>query len=214
MPSDRDENGQFSGKVSLNFDNGVLICASGLVACLALLSRSVPVLIGAMVMAPVFSPLLAIPFGIFNRDWAMLWRGVWVTAALFAMSFVVCYATAWAVVRFDPIPEDLAIAGPDMISERLTVGWHNVATALAAGAAGALAAAAGRRESLLGVVIAIALVPALAAAAIGFQEPDLDEWGGLQLFAINVVSIVAAGVVTLYVRSLMRRGEREEPEEL
>lgn len=67
---------EFHGNVELDFDNIAFIILSSVLASVALLSHSVPVLIGAMILAPTFDPLIAIPFGILNKDRQLFCKGI------------------------------------------------------------------------------------------------------------------------------------------
>lgn len=194
------EHEEFHGDASLDFDAVGFIVLSSILACVALLSRSVPVLIGAMILAPAFDPLIAIPFGILNKDWPLLRRGLTSSIVMFSLSLAVCYVTVWILTEVHGVPQILLQTGADMISERLVVGLHSIIIALTAGAGGALASASNRQSNLVGVVVALALVPALAAAAIGFQRDYLNGWGGLALFGVNVAGILVAGLAVLYLR--------------
>ncbi|MEO1682001.1 MAG: DUF389 domain-containing protein [Cyanobacteria bacterium J06631_12] len=99
-----------------------------------------------------------------------------------------------------------------LLTERAQPGWYSVITAIAAGIAGTIALSERKTDTLVGVVAALALVPAGAAAAIAFLSQDPTEgWGGLLLLAINVVLIVVAGVFTLLcsrlAESIQTRGQ-------
>lgn len=191
---------EFHGDAEIDFDNIAFIILSSVLASIALLSHSVPVLIGAMVLAPTFDPLIAIPFGMVNRDWKLFRQGVVGSLVLLTVSVVSCFLTVWLVLLLNLVPASLTSIGPDMVTERLVVGWHSVAIALVAGAGGALASASNRRESIMGVVMALALVPALAAAAIAVHFEQINGLGGIKLFAVNVLGIIVAGFVILEFR--------------
>jgi uncharacterized hydrophobic protein (TIGR00271 family) len=200
---------EFHGKVDLDFDTLGFVVVSSILACVALLANSVPVLIGAMILAPVFDPLVAISFSILNRNWNLLRKSFVSSAVMYALSFAVCIATVWALTATNSVPKELEEAGAGMFTERLTVGFHAVIVALAAGAGGALASASNRQSNLVGVVVALALVPALAAAAIAFQLEEMSGWGGLALFGVNVAGIIIAGLIVLYVRFGVGRVKEE-----
>lgn len=200
---------EFTGDASLDFDTIGFVVLSSVLACVALLTGSVPVLIGAMIIAPAFDPLVAIPFGLINRNWGLLRQGLLSSLVMFGISFAVCMGTTWILLQEHVIPLDLMQRSSDMITERLVVGMHSVVVALAAGAGGALASASNRKENLVGVVVALALVPALAAAAIGFQYSPLSGWGGLGLFGVNVAGIIVAGFIVLALRRGTGRMEHE-----
>lgn len=191
---------EFHGRIDLDFDTLGFVVVSSILACVALLARSVPVLIGAMILAPTFDPLVAIPFGILSRNWPLLRKAIVSSLVMFAVSMAVCISTVWMLEATNAVPQYLKKTGADMITERLTIGFHSIIIALAAGAGGALASASDRQSNLVGVVVALALVPALAAAAVAFQNEGISGWGGIALFGINVFGVIAAGLVVLYLR--------------
>lgn len=167
-----------------------------------------PVLIGSMILAPTFDPLVAIPFALVNRDWALARRGLLTSLAMFALVLLFCLATVWFITDALDLHTQQGVVGVEMITERLDVTWASVIIALAAGAGGAIAFASERRTNLVGVVVAIALVPSLAAAAIGFLASPLSGWGGIALFGINYGGIVFSGYLVLLLR--VATGKAEE----
>lgn len=199
---------EFHGDVALDFDTIAFTLLSSLLASIALLTGSVPILIGAMVMAPTFDPLIAIPFGLVTRNWRLAAYGSINTVVLFAIALLVCLGTVQLAILVPLLTTSQGIMGIEIIRERLQVSWGSVITAAAAGAGGALAFAAERRLQLVGVVITIALIPSLAAAAIAFVASPLSGWGGIALFGVNVGGIIIAGFLILLLR--MKTGEQQE----
>ncbi|MHB0935345.1 MAG: DUF389 domain-containing protein [Armatimonadota bacterium] len=176
-----------------------LILSSAL-ATVAILTGSIPILIGAMILSPTFDPLIAVPFGLIRRDWSLFWRGTAATLVLFALAFLVCWATVRFFLLVPVLPTQQGIVGAEILRERLAVGWGSFLTALAAGAGGAIAFVSERRLHLVGVVIAVALIPTLAAAAIAFTASALNGWNGMALFGVNCAGIVVAGYLILLLR--------------
>lgn len=209
MTGERLQQLEFHGDASVDFDTIGFMVLSSVLACVALLTGSVPVLIGAMILAPAFDPLIAIAFGVINRNWGLFRQGLASSLIMFGISFLVCMGTVWVLLLEYVIPLNLILENSHMITERLVVGWHSVIVALAAGAGGALASASNRQEYLVGVVVALALVPALAAAAIGFLNGPLSGWGGLGLFGVNVAGIIVTGYVVLAIRRETGKVEHE-----
>jgi uncharacterized membrane protein len=56
----------------------VLMATAGVLAAVALLTNSVPILVGAMVVAPAFGPLALIAFALVGRQPPLALSGVWV----------------------------------------------------------------------------------------------------------------------------------------
>ncbi len=78
---------------------------------------------------------------------------------------------------------------------------------MAAGVAGSIALIKQKTDTLVGVVAALALVPAIAAAGIAFLSKDPSMgFGGLLLLGINVGFIILSGVLTIFI---MRPEQRD-----
>ena len=212
MPGDELQRIEFKGDVALSFDNLAFVVLSSILASTALLAGSIPVLIGSMILAPAFDPLVAIAFALINRDWTLLRRGVFISLAMFALSLLICFATIWFIIDVLDLYTEQGVMGIDMITERLDVTWASVVIAFTAGAGGAIAFNSGRRANLVGVVVALALIPTLAAAAIGFLASPLSGWSGLGLFGVNCGGIIIAGYLVLLLRVATGKAERRQEE--
>jgi uncharacterized hydrophobic protein (TIGR00271 family) len=212
MPGEELQRIEFRGDVALSFDNLVFVILSSILASAALLAGSMPVLIGSMILAPTFDPLVAIPFALMNRDWTLARRGLLNSLAMFIVSLLFCFATIWFITGALGLYTRQGVVGVEMITERLNVNWASVIVAVTAGAGGAIAFASERRTNLVGVVVALALVPALAAAAIGFLASPLPGWGGLALFGVNYGGIIVAGYLVLLLRVATGKAEKGREE--
>lgn len=177
----------------------VLMAMSGILSAVALLTNSIPVLIGSMVIAPALPPLSLVSFAIVDRQpkWAVegavsavLGLGISMSAALVA---------TWLLNLTHVLPTEMALLDRTLLQERVSPGWYSVVTAIAAGIAGMVALVEQKTDTLVGVVAAVALVPAAVAGAVAFLSEDPTRgWGGMALLSINVVLIVLSGVVTLW----------------
>jgi uncharacterized hydrophobic protein (TIGR00271 family) len=182
-----------------NVDFMMMICLSTAIACLGLIQNSTAVVIGAMVVAPLMTPLigagLALVQGntIFFRD-SIKAMGFGIGAALLISLFL-----GFIVPMEELTPELLARGAPTII---------DLGVAFLSGAAAAYAVA---RPSLLGalagVAIAAALVPPLATVGISLAEGvwKVSE-GAAILFATNLVAIIL-GAAFIY-RRLGIQGSR------
>jgi uncharacterized hydrophobic protein (TIGR00271 family) len=182
-----------------NIDFMMMMCLSTAIASLGLIQNSTAVVIGAMVVAPLMTPLigagLALVQGntIFFRD-SIKAMGFGIGAALLISLFL------GLVVPMEQLtPELLARGAPTII---------DLGVAFLSGAAAAYAVA---RPSLLGalagVAIAAALVPPLATVGIALAEGvwEISE-GAAILFATNLVAIIL-GAAFIY-RRLGIQGSR------
>jgi len=171
----------------------VLMVLSATIAALGLANDSAAVVIGAMLVAPLMTPILAITTAVV-QGWghrALDSLAIVGAGALCAIAVGVVVGVVTPVLHTGlPLPgELLARTNPNMI---------DLGIALAAGAAGGFVAVRTEASGALpGVGIAVALVPPLATggmtAGLGYWDLSL---GALLLFTTNLVAIVlAAGLV-------------------
>ena len=187
----------------------VLMSTAGVLAAVALLTNSIPVLLGAMIVAPAFAPLALIAFAITGGKPGLVFRGFVVAAVGLGVATAFAMLTTWLMNAFDVLPAHANLLNKELLEERVTPGWWSVATALAAGIAGTLALAENKGDTIIGTVAALALVPAAGAAGIAFMSKDPSRaLGGLLLLGINVGLIILMGIVTL----LILRPERRRQE--
>ncbi len=170
------------------------VLLSAVIAALGMNSGQTAVVIGAMVIAPLLGPTMgmALAATVGNRRLA---RRSTVTLAIGAATALAATYLLGLVVAIDPTVPELV--------NRSIVHPGDVALALACGAAGVLAFSRGTALSLVGVMIAVALVPPLAAAGLFFAH----GYGGLGLnalflFATNLVCVNLAGIAMFLIQGL------------
>jgi uncharacterized hydrophobic protein (TIGR00341 family) len=165
-----------------------MVVLSAVVAAIGLLRDNVAILIGAMVIAPLLGPNVALALGTTLGDMALVRRAVWISAVGIAVGFAISLTLGLM------LPVDPAIGE---IASRTEVGLGDLALALAAGAAGALAFTTGAPTALIGVMVAVALLPPLATVGLLLGSGHFgDAEGAALLLATNVVCVNLAGVVT------------------
>ncbi len=173
------------GQPGINFV--VLMVLSSMLASFGLLQSSAAVIIGAMLVAPLMSPLMSFSIGLLQGHLRLM------RTAAVTVLIGVLIALGVSLVGGLIMPLDVATA--EMLS-RGRPSLLDLGVALASGAAGAYAMA--RKDipsALVGVAIAAALVPPLCTVglALAFGKFSLASGAGL-LFLTNVVSITLAGV--------------------
>jgi uncharacterized hydrophobic protein (TIGR00271 family) len=154
-----------------------------------------------MVIAPLIGPAMASCVGtvINDDDNELFWNGV--RSQAIGLGVAVLSATLFAVAyRFLLAPEvDLLLI--QQIAERAHPGLLALVVALGAGTAGALSLISGADEALVGVMIAVALMPPAASVGLGiaYVDPRLAVGAGV-LVLVNVLSINFAGILTLWIK--------------
>lgn len=168
-----------------------LIFLSALVASIGLIEDSPAVVIGAMVIAPLLGPNLALSLGTALGELALVRKSALTLAVgvLISLGVSITVGLLW--------PGEFGDSRE--LTSRTLVGMDSVALALASGAAAALSLTTGLSSILVGVMVAVALLP--PAAAIGLMLGSA-QWtgaiGAALLLAVNIVSInLAAKLVFL-----------------
>jgi uncharacterized hydrophobic protein (TIGR00341 family) len=170
------------------------VVLSALIAALGMRSGQTAIVIGAMVIAPLLGPTLSLALAGTVGNGALAWRAAR-TLAVGALCVLIFTVLLSLMIEYDP-------ATPELHS-RTVVHLADIALALASGAAGVLALNKGASASLVGVMIAVALVPPLSAAGLYFGH-GYFELGlrGLFLFANNLVCINIAGIAAFLIQGL------------
>jgi uncharacterized hydrophobic protein (TIGR00341 family) len=171
-----------------------MVVLSTIVAAVGLYYDSVVIIIGAMVIAPLLGPNMALSLGTTLGDLSLLRRAI--------MTALTGIATTMALSVIIGVLVHVNPASPEVAS-RNGVGLGDIAVALASGCAGALAFTTGVSTALIGVMVAVALLPPLVAFGLllGGGNPAL-ALGALSLFLVNLVSVNLAGVTTFLVQGI------------
>lgn len=190
--------------VTVNYLLAMLL--AGAVAAAGLWSDTVHIVIAAMVIAPGFEPILRAPFGLLGSRGEGVRQGLVATAVGYGVLALGAAISLLILQVIDP--------SPTALSERQWVGYwssvqpSSVLIALAAGIAGAAVIAAQRSVLTAGVMIALALIPAIAIAGMAMAVGDLALAGkGLLRWAVDAVCVaLGGGGLFVLKRLLQHRG--------
>ncbi|MFK7790830.1 MAG: TIGR00341 family protein [Phycisphaeraceae bacterium] len=174
-----------------NFDFIALICLSTAIATLGLMQNSTAVVIGAMLVAPLMTPLIGCGLAVVQGN-GFLMRSA-SKSVLLGFLVALLLATLMGTI----IPH----AG--ITTEMFSRGKPNaldLAVALISGIAAAYATA---RPNLLGalpgVAIAAALVPPIATSGVALSHGDfVTSAGAAMLFFTNIIAIVLGAAAALF----------------
>lgn len=177
-----------------DFDFFLLVVLSCIIATLGLLTDSPAVIIGAMLVAPLMSPIIGLGLGSLTGD-AILLRNAGIAlvrGAVLAVliSTILTLGNRW--LPFLPLQEL-----PNEVLARTHPTPIDLTIALAGGMAAAFALAMPSISAALpGVAIATALMPPLCVVGIGIAMGRWDVAGGaLLLFITNAVTIAFAAML-------------------
>ena len=189
-----------------------LMSAAAMLASFGLLQNSGAVVIGAMLIAPLMTPVLGAGLALAqgNRN---LFRSALMTVAMgFLGALMSSMAFGWLCLLFDSM--DLLFQRPTITEEmwaRCKPSPLDFCVALVGGFAASYARTRRHLSSALaGAAIAAALVPPISTAGLQIAfgawdaagEKGIPIWGPLHLVAINVVTIMAASSFVLWARGM------------
>lgn len=161
----------------------VMMILSTLIASFGLFADSSPVIIGAMILAPIIAPIVSFSMGIVRYEVPMLKTGFKTILAGTLVSLM--FAAGVSLI----IPLEVITSE---IQARLSPTLLDMGIAVASGIAAAYAhAKEGIAKSLAGVAIAVALVPPLTVAGIGIGWGDWHVFSGaFLLYLTNLAGII------------------------
>lgn len=182
-------------RADLNFL--LLVILSTVVATVGLVDDNVAVVIGAMVIAPLLGPNIAFSFATALGDRPLLWRALKTNLLGLALAFAISLGIglAWPVT----------VTSAEIVS-RTDVGLASVALALASGAAAVLSLTTGLSSALVGVMVAVALLPPTATFGLLVGSGELEfASGAALLLAINVVCVALAANTVFMLKGVRPR---------
>ena len=180
-----------------DFDFVALISLSTLIAALGLVRNSAAVVIGAMLVAPLMTPLVGMGFALVQGNDKLIRNAM--------RSVVLGFTVALSIGAFCGLMLTLLSPGVEISPEMYARGAPNLldlVVALASGVAGAYAMGRPNLISALpGVAIAAALVPPIATAGLALTMGAPGLCGGATLlFLVNIIAIVLGTAITFWWR--------------
>ena len=175
----------------------LLVFLSTIVVAIGLLEDNVAVVIGAMVIAPLLGPNIALALGTALGDTSLMWKSLKTTLAglTLALTVSILIGVVW------PLNGE----SKELLA-RTDVGLDSAALALASGAAAVLSLTTGLPSVLVGVMVAVALLPPTATFGLmlGAGDMELATGAGL-LLAVNIVCVNLAAKIAFLFRGIKPR---------
>lgn len=184
-----------NARLDLNYI--ILVILSTVVAAIGLIENNIAVLIGAMVIAPLLGPNLALSLGAALGDIDLLRQAaktLFVGTAV-AIGFAVLLGLFWPA----------SLESTELLA-RTNAGLGDVALALASGGAAALSLSSGVSSVLVGVMVAVALLPPAATMGIMLGQGNVQlALGALLLLLVNITCINLASKVVFFLKGVSPR---------
>lgn len=181
-----------------------ILGCSAILASIGLDMNSGAVIIGAMLISPLMSPILGVGLGFGINDREML-----VSAAFnLAVGTVVAFVAALAYFSITPLGE-----ATEEILARTQPTILDVSVAFFGGVAGIVSGSRNRMTNAIpGVAIATALMPPLCTSAYGLATGSWDVWlGAFYLYLLNAIFIsLSTYLIVKYLRFPQRQYVSEQ----
>lgn len=178
----------------------VYFAVAAVIAAIGILVDSPVLIVGAMVVGPEYGPVSAITYFFVRRRWRSFTNA---NITLFAGTFagaLTAFAITVVIRIIDRVPDAYRegarpltgfVNKPDVLSAMVAV---------AAAVAGVLAITHERAGTVVGVLVSVTTMPAIAAAGVAAAFGDWhDMWGAAGQFTLNVTCLILAGALTFVV---------------
>ncbi|EMA46520.1 hypothetical protein C449_04205 [Halococcus saccharolyticus DSM 5350] len=172
---------------------------STIIATAGLLQDSAATIIGAMVVAPLMGPAITASVGTVLGDERLVSRGVAFQIFGLALAVAVGAVMGWLLKDTFLLPPELDIRTIPQVAERTSPTFLSLFLALGSGIAGAISVMRNAGSALVGVAIAVALIPPAATAGLGLAwgyETVAIAAGTLVL--VNLLAINLSALVLFY----------------
>lgn len=174
-----------------------MVIMSTIVAAIGLLEDNVAVVIGAMVIAPLLGPNMALSFATTLGEGKLLWSALKsnIIGLLIALSLSILIGLLWPL-NFDS----------NELMARTDVGMDGIVLALVSGAAAVLSLTSGLPSSLVGVMVAVAILPPTATLGLMLGAGNYQyALGAGLLLAVNIVCVNLASNLVFLVKGIKPR---------
>ncbi len=178
----------------LNRDFIALTILSSIVATIGLNESNIAVIIGAMVIAPLLGPILAFGYGGALGDLALMLKA--------SKTAIIGLLTGFSVALVMSLIITVNLQSPELL-DRTMLGPAIIVLALASGAAAALSLSTGVSSALVGVMVAVALLPPAAASALFLGAGEITQAVNASLLlALNVVCVMLSAKLTFVIKGV------------
>jgi hypothetical protein len=199
--------GSISKESNITINAFVIMFIAGVVAAVGIATNALHLVIGAMVIAPGFEPIVRVSLGLVNghRDWQ---RGTTDTLKAYVAIILAAALTTWFLRAIGENPlggESSYLPAGVLVSYWTSIKATSVLVTATASVAGALVIITNRSVLTAGIMIALALVPsatilgmALASGDMSTAQDAFMRW----LMEIALVAIFSAA--TFYVKKVSK----------
>jgi uncharacterized hydrophobic protein (TIGR00271 family) len=220
LPSDAVVWEEVEARTEENTELGASFVAFMVLACLiaaagVLLDQPI-LIVGAMVVGPEFGPLAGLSVALVELRAGLARKSLAALAVGFPAGVLAVVAATLCFRALGVVPDEFRPEQHDQTRFISEPGFFSFFVAFVAGVAGVLSLTSTKSGALIGVLISVTTIPSAAAVGVGAAYGDAGQSSGAALqLAINLATIVLAGVLTLYLQRrlyvMRRRRHLDDP---
>ncbi len=189
---------------TVNFDFLLLVFLSTIVAGIGLIQNDVAIIIGAMVIAPLLGPNLALSFAAALGNKKLFIKAVFANIVGLSLTLFVSAVAGFFI-------EAATVLNSTELMSRTNISYASIGLALAAGGAAVLSLTTGVSSALVGVMVAVALMPPAVALGLTIGNAQWNlAFGTSLLLATNIVCINLAALGVFRLKGIKPRTWYEE----
>jgi len=177
--------------VSLSANFILMIILSAFIAGIGIIKDNLAITIGAMVIAPFLGPNMSMSLGTTLGDWEIIRRSLITGIVATLLVMVISITWGW-------FAGDLSGISPDPM-----IAYQDVLLAILCGAAGVVSVLSGQGSTMVGVMVAAALLPPLMRAGLFLGVGDLPKaFNSFVIFGTNVICVNIASISIFYLAGI------------
>jgi uncharacterized hydrophobic protein (TIGR00271 family) len=189
----------------------LFIVLAACIASVGIYLNSPILIVGAMVVGPEFGPIAGFCVAVVERRPGIAARSLAALLVGFPVAIGVVLVTSLIFKATNITPDSFSAASHSLSQTIASPNFFAGFVAFCAGVAGMLSLTTAKSGALIGVLISVTTIPAAANVGVSLAYNDAESFhGSLQQLAINIASLLAAGILTLFVQRLLYRRRREE----
>jgi len=171
------------------------------IAAVGILLDQPILIVGAMVVGPEFGPLAGISVALVERRPGLARRSLHALAVGFPIGIACALVAAFIFKQTGLAPDDFDPAVHPFTNFISRPDFFSFYVAFVAGIAGVLSLTSAKSGALIGVLISVTTIPAASNIGVAAAYRDWGETGGAAAqLGINLVALVLAGVLTLFIQ--------------
>lgn len=175
-----------------------LFAFAGVIAAVAILIDSSPIVVGAMALCPDFGPIAAFAVGAVRRDRRRARGGLFALLVGFGAGIAAAFVAVTLLSMSGVSPSSFDASSNTLAQTIAAPNIYSVVVAACAGAAGMLSVTLGKAGALVGVAVSITTIPAAADIGLSLSYGDwASVEGAAGQLALNIVSLLVSATLML-----------------